>query len=50
VRGKHDPSSLFTAPGGHDDPVANEEILSVRTEVIDSPRIPKPNADHTLRR
>jgi hypothetical protein len=50
VRSKHDPGSLFTPPCGHDDPVANEEIISVGSEVIDAPGIPKTNADDTLRR
>jgi hypothetical protein len=50
VWGEHDSSSLFAAPSGHNDPVANEEIFSVGSEVIDAPRIPEPNADHTLSR
>jgi hypothetical protein len=50
VWSKHDPSSLFTPSGGHDDPVTNEEIITVGSEVIDAPGIPEPHTDHTLRR
>jgi hypothetical protein len=49
VWGKHDSSSLFTAPSGHNNPVADKKIFSVWAEVIDAPGIPKPNADYTLR-
>src|SRR5829696_3863706 len=50
MRGKDYPSRLFTASRGHNDPVANEEIIAIGSEVIDTPRIPEPNADHTYRR
>jgi hypothetical protein len=48
MRSQHDASGLFAASGGHNDPIANKEIIPVRTEVIDAPGIPKPHADHTL--
>jgi len=50
VWSKYDPGCLLTAPGGHDDPIANEEIITVGSEVIDAPGIPEPHADHTFRR
>ena len=50
VRREDHASRFFTAPGRHNDPVANMEIISVGSEVVDAPGIPKPNADDTLRR
>jgi hypothetical protein len=50
VRSKDYSSSLFTAAGGHDDPMANDEIIPVGSEVIDAPGIPEANADDALGR
>jgi hypothetical protein len=50
VRGEHHSSRLLTAGGGDDDPIANEELIPVGSEVIDAPGIPEANADHALRR
>jgi hypothetical protein len=50
VRSEHDSSGLFAASGGHNDPVADKEIITVGSEVIDAPGIPEANADHTLGR
>jgi hypothetical protein len=43
-------SSLFTAAGGHDDPMANDEFIPVGSEIVDAPGIPEANADDTLAR
>jgi hypothetical protein len=50
VRGEHDTSSFFTAAGGDNDPLANEEIVPVGSEVIDAPGVPEANTDHTFGR
>ena len=50
VRREHDSSSLFTAAGGHDDPLANQKLVPVWSEVIDAPGISEANANHALGR
>jgi hypothetical protein len=50
MRGQHDTGGLFTPSGGHNHPIANKEIVPVGSEVVDTPGIPKPHADHALSR
>jgi len=50
MRSEHHSSSLFTAAGGHNNPLANQEINPVGSEVINAPGIPEANANHTLGR
>jgi hypothetical protein len=50
MRSEHYPGSLFTAAGGYDDPLANQKIILIGSEVIDTPGISKANANDTLGR
>jgi hypothetical protein len=47
---QHHASGLVTASGRHYDPVANLEIVSVRSKIVDAPGIPEANSDHALGR
>jgi hypothetical protein len=50
VWGEYHPTSFFAARGRHDDPIADVEIFPIGAEVVDSPGIAEPNADHALGR